>query len=148
MIERVPDWPERLAEYLDRRQRMAFAWGTHDCCRFACLGLVAQGCPDPMPVSARRYRSEDGAARAIARLGGTLDEAATRLSHAVGLRAVPVLMAGRGCPVLADMVLPDGSYAPALGLVGMDSRFAMFVHPTDGLLRSPATACRRAWSFD
>ena len=36
-------WEQRLDAYLAARREMAFAWGTHDCCRFACLGLAAQG---------------------------------------------------------------------------------------------------------
>ena len=147
-MNRRDDWPERLAEYLDARRRAPFQWGHFDCCRFCCAGLAVQGLPDPMPAAARRYKTERGALTMIRRLGGTLDEAGTRLAGRAGFKEIPVLMAGRGFPVLADMVLPDGTEAPALGLVSLDARFALFAHADGGLLQVPVTGCRRAWSLD
>ena len=34
-LHRLPDWPERLAAYLADQRPHRFAWGTHDCARFA-----------------------------------------------------------------------------------------------------------------
>jgi hypothetical protein len=35
MIARPANWPTLLAEYLEARRLMPFAWGTNDCCSFA-----------------------------------------------------------------------------------------------------------------
>ena len=34
-LTRVDGWPERLAEYLDRRALLPFSWGMQDCAMFA-----------------------------------------------------------------------------------------------------------------
>lgn len=140
---RSQDWPERLARYVAERKRTAFAWGVHDCCRFTCLGLVAQGLADPMPARLRRYRTARGARLAILRLGADLDAAATVLAAGAGLDEIGVRFAGRGFPVLADVVCADGGIEPALGLCM--GRVATFVHPVSGLVDLPLPACRRAW---
>ncbi len=140
---RSEGWEGRLAAYLETRKSMPFAWGSQDCCTFACAGLVAQGLPDPM-AGVRPYRTARGAAGAIGRLGGTLDEAATTL--AAGLHEIAPAFAGRGCVVLAD-IETDGDSEPALGLVGLDGTRAEFAGP-DGLVWRRLSDCRRAWGFD
>lgn len=37
---RLPDWPERLAAYIEQRRHVPFAWGDNDCASFA-AGAVA-----------------------------------------------------------------------------------------------------------
>lgn len=34
-MKRLPDWPMRLADYIESRHRMPFAWGSNDCAAFA-----------------------------------------------------------------------------------------------------------------
>jgi hypothetical protein len=40
-LQRLPDWPERLADYLAAMRPHRFAWGTHDCVRFAAGAIAA-----------------------------------------------------------------------------------------------------------
>ncbi len=145
-MKRAEGWEGRLANYLEERREMPFDWGTHDCCRFACAGLVAQGLPDPM-AGVRPYRTPRGAAGAIKRLGGTLDAAATTLADRTGLHEVAPAFAGRGCVVLADIETPTGDIEPALGLVNMDGTQALFAGE-GGLIWRRLADCRRAWGFD
>lgn len=40
---RLPDWPERLIEYIASREYRVFEWGKngHDCCSFGSGGVIA-----------------------------------------------------------------------------------------------------------
>ena len=144
-MKRINGWEGRLADYLEERRAMPFEWGAHDCCRFACAGLVAQGLPDPM-AGVRAYKTARGAAGAIKRLGGSLDDAATTLAANAGLHEVAPAFAGRGCVVLADIETPGGEIEPALGLVSLDGTQALFAG--DGLVWRQIKDCRRAWQFN
>ncbi len=146
MTARTEGWEGRLADYLSQREAMSFAWGKHDCCRFACAGLVAQGLADPMH-GVRAYKTARGAVGAIRRLGGNLDAAATTLAREAGLREIAPAFAGRGCVVLADVETPDGEIEQALGLVGLTGTRAMFAG-VDGLVWRRLADCVRAWGFD
>ena len=145
-MSRAEGWERRLASYLADRAAMPFAWGSHDCCRFACHGLAAQGTPDPM-AGVRPYSTARGAAGAIKRLGGTLDAAATKLAAKAGLHEIAPAFAGRGCVVMTEVEISPDTTEPALGLVGIDGTLAFFAG-IDGLVTYPMTACRRAWGFD
>ena len=145
MTARAEGWEGRLAEYLTGRD-IPFAWGSQDCCRFACAGLAAQGVTDPMH-GLRPYSTARGAAGAIRRLGGDLDAAATTLANKAGLREIAPAFAGRGCVVLAEVETPEGPVEPALGLVGLDGTRAMFAGH-GGLVWRLLSDCRRAWGFD
>lgn len=144
-LRRVIDWELRLAAYLAVSGMTRFEWGVHDCCRFACGGLVAQGLPDPM-ASVRAYSSERGAAAALRRLGGTLEAAAAVLSAEAGLVPVAPAFAGRGMVVLAEIESDGGAIAPALGLVGLDGRQALFAGDA-GLVTRRLKDCRLAWGI-
>lgn len=41
MMQRLPDWPERLAAYVEARRHRPFAWGSNDCVLFAAGALDA-----------------------------------------------------------------------------------------------------------
>ena len=125
---------------------MSFAWGKHDCCYFACTGLVVQGLQNPM-IGVSAYRTARGAVKAIKNLGGSLDTAATALALKVGLHEVKPAFAGRGCVVLTEVETPEGLIEPALGLVGLNGTIAQFAGGT-GLVWRPLADCRRAWGFD
>ncbi len=138
-------WEGRFDAYLAERRDMPFAWGAQDCCRFACLGLVAQGLPDPM-AGLRPYKTALGAAGAIKRLGGTLDKAATQLAERIGLVEIAPAFAKRGMPVLGDVETPEGEIEPALGLMALDGSTVFFAGG-DGLVWRRIADCRRAWGL-
>ncbi len=144
-MSRIEGWEHKLAAYFEA-QNVPFAWGSQDCCRFACGGLVAQGLADPM-AGLRSYKTARGAAGMIARLGGTLDIAATKAATKAGLREIAPAFAGRGCPVLANVETPDGKMNLAFGVVDLTGLTALFAG-TAGLVDRPLSECRRAWGFD
>ncbi len=49
-LRRLPDWPRRLDAYVDAHLDRAFAWGDHDCARFAAGAVQAiTGTMPPLP---------------------------------------------------------------------------------------------------
>lgn len=148
MIQRFDDWPEKLHYYLAERQSMPFVWGGHDCCSFASGAVAAQCGVDPMKSAYGRYKTARGAAGYISRNGGDLPAVAKRTMTDAGFLEVNPLMAGRGCIVMANVPSLDGD-APAVGVVGLDSRKALFVLiDTGGWFELPITECFLAWGFD
>lgn len=67
IITRLPDWPERLAAYLQASAGQRFAWGSHDCVRFAAGAVLAVTGRDLLPAQWHDRRS---AARLLRTLGG------------------------------------------------------------------------------
>jgi hypothetical protein len=150
IVRRHPDWPERLAEYIEGRKSAPFVWAGHDCCAFACGGVIVQSGVDPMKKAMGHYRTPRGAAGWIVRNGGSLMTVAVRLGEACGMRKIPVAMAGRGCVVLGTVRMETDNgviETPALGLVGMDSRFSLFAAKI-GFEPYPTRSCLAAWGFD
>jgi len=112
---RVPDWPSVLARHILDATDRDFAWGHHDCCTFACDGVLALTGRDPMFPARGLYRDEKRAAvilRAIG--GGGLPEAADVLMGAFEAPLVHPVFAQRGDLVLINApVFPGASLTPA-----------------------------------
>lgn len=148
MTPRFDDWPERLHDYLLERENMPVNWGVHDCCTFACGAIFEQCGVDPMETARGRYKKARGAIGWLRRNGGDLPTAAVKLGIAAGLPEISPLMAGRGCIVLAPVPIVGGELSPALGIVGLDSRRALFVtDETTGYFEIPVVDCSMAWGF-
>ena len=99
-LQRLPDWPERLAAYLQAAMPVQFAWGAHDCGHFADGAVHAVTGRRVLPAA---WADRAEAARMLRRMGG--------LVPTVGL-ALPMLataaMAQRGDVVLVQAPTPDG----------------------------------------
>lgn len=116
---RHPDWPERLASFIESRRQTPFAYGTHDCCAFA--GAAAEAITGTIPAAPFPYSTELGAQRLIVEHGG-LDNL---LTAALGEPVHPS-QAGRG-----DIVLADLESGPTAGLcIGRDCVFPAAVGVT------------------
>jgi len=147
MLKRLDDWPERLADYIKDARSKPLVWGTHDCVLFS-LGVleVLTGTIVTNPIRGT-YTSALGAAKRMRELyrASNLTEAADVFKLQYGINEVPLRTAQRGDIVEADVALPDGNgTSPALGIVDLDGRFALFVG-VDGLIRMRISDCRRAW---
>jgi len=131
---RRPDWPERLAEYVEARRAATFEWGVHDCCRFASGAVEAMTGDDPMGAFA--YRNEVGALRLV-HTAGSLDALVMRT---LGDPLEAVALAGRGDVVIAE--LENGS---TVGIcLGAD---CVFVSEA-GVTFRPLSMARVAWRID
>jgi hypothetical protein len=143
-VIRFEDWHARLGAHIKAALKRPFSWGDHDCCTFACNGIEAMTGVDPMAELRGRYSTAIGAARALKSFaGGGLDEAAEHIAGLLHSPEIPVLTASRGDCVLADVDTGSGR-APALGLVSLSGRAALFAGPS-GLTEIPLRNCRRAW---
>ena len=147
-MQRLHDWPERLAEYLKERVLMPLKWGTHDCCAFAAGAVHVQCDADPMEEIYGRYKTAKGAAWFISRNGGDLKSVVKTQAQKFGFPEISLFRAGRGCIVMASVPI-DGGEADALGVVGLDSRKALFVPSIAGVwYEVPVIECKIAWGFD
>jgi hypothetical protein len=134
---RRPDWPERLAAYIEACRRKPFAWGRFDCCGFVAGGVKALTGRDPMAAWRGLYTTE---AEALALLGvGGLAAAVAEGMAGIGAQEVPVPLAQRGDVVVLE--LPAGSSA---GLC--DGSHAFAAGPA-GLTRLPMSLAVRAWGY-
>lgn len=130
MIERLPDWEQRLHDYVAALEGAPFQWGKLDCALFAAGAVLAQTGVDLAAAFRGRYRTAGGSVRALRRFGaGTLEA-----TIAAALPAIEPAFARRG-----DIVMADGIAGVAVG------PRALFVGDVDG---APGwvTLGRSAWS--
>lgn len=145
-LSRFDDWPEILAAHLRAAMAREFAWGAHDCCTFACDGVLAMTGLDPMAPARGRYTDEARAAVVLRELGGGgLPEAADFLMAGLGAPAIAPAFAQRGDMILIDAPLLGGVRGWCMGLIGLDGRVA--VAAPKGLSFFPARQAARAWSI-
>lgn len=131
---RFPDWPVRLAAFVEARRERAFSWGDSDCCLFVCDGIEAMTGVDPGARWRGLYASEKGARRLLRDNGGVIGLA----TLAFGAPFVAAL-AGRGDVVLIDT--PDGD-ALALCVGNVTAAQGM-----NGIEFQPITAAKVAWKI-
>ena len=139
MTVRLPDWPERLAAYVESRRSMPFAWGANDCVTFAAGAIHATTGRPLATLLPAVWSNADQAARALAAAGDML----AAVTRALG-RPWPAwraVHAPRGAVVAADQ--PDGL---TLG-VSMGNRHWCGPGRT-GLVWRPMVEVRLAWPLE
>lgn len=131
---RFPDWPVRLAAFVEARRERAFSWGESDCCLFVCDGVVAMTGVDPGARWRGLYSTEKGARRLLRDNDGVSGLAAL----AFGVPVVAAL-AGRG-----DVVLIDTPSGEALALcIGAN----IAAQGECGIEFHPVGAAKAAWKI-
>lgn len=96
-MQRLPDWPARLATFIEARRERAFSWGDSDCCLFVCDAIEAMTGTDP-GVRWRGLYASEKSARRVLRDNGGVDGIATLVLGP----AMPSPLAARGDVVLID----------------------------------------------
>ena len=142
MLKRHEDWQTRLHTHITECSRTPFEWGKHDCALFVADAILAHTGVDVAADFRGKYSDEKGAMATIAKVTGgkTVEDAAVYAANKHGLKELPsVLFAQRG-----DMVIFDGAEGPAVGIVCLNGREALFVGPA-GLRKVKVAKCRRAW---
>lgn len=120
-MNRLEDWPTRLAQFIEARRERPFSWGESDCCLFVCDGIEAMTGTDPAARWRGLYQSEKGARRVLRDNGGVTGLATLIL----GVPVQPAL-AGRGDVVLIDtpggqaLALCVGPNIAAQGVSGIE----------------------------
>ncbi len=134
-MQRLPDWPERLAAYLAEQRPHRFAWGAQDCARFAAGAVLAiTGCQ----VLFVQWSDKAEAARLLRHLGGL--QAA--VSQVLPQLAAPAL-AQRGDVVLAQHRVADGRARRQFLAVADGPR--CWVPSVTGLHSVPMAFAAQAW---
>lgn len=105
-MQRLEDWPTRLAEFIEARRERAFCWADSDCCLFVCDAIEAMTGADPGARWRGLYSTEKGARRVLRDNGGVAGIATLVLGQ-----PAPSALAGRG-----DVVLIDTPHGEALAL--------------------------------
>lgn len=106
-MTRRTDWPERLAQAVDRGGRAGWQWGVHDCCTWTADVVAAMTGQDPLADIRGRWRTAAGAGRMLRRLGGLQAAVSARL----GPPLPALVLAQRG-----DVVLLHTPQGDALGV--------------------------------
>lgn len=132
---RLPDWEQRLIEYLTPLMEAAeFRWGQLDCALFVADAVLDMTGEDIAAPFRGRYSTAVGSARALKRYGsGDLKSTFDTL-----LPARPIGYARRG-----DVVMSDGAVGICMGA------FALFIGERDGfdaLYRCDRSEWSHAWS--
>ncbi|GLC97860.1 hypothetical protein Tamer19_72690 [Cupriavidus sp. TA19] len=105
-MQRLEDWPTRLAEFIEARRERAFSWSESDCCLFVCDAIEAMTGTDPGARWRGLYTTEKGARRVLRDNGGVRGIATLVLGA-----PVPTALAGRG-----DVLLIDTPHGEALAV--------------------------------
>lgn len=134
-VQRLPDWPERLAAFIDGRRCVPFAWGRNDCVLFAADALHTVTGQDPLAAVRGQWASEAQALQVLRHHRGLAWAVLATLgrplrSAALAPRGAVVLARMRGLPILGVQL---GAVWCAPGPCGLEFR--------------PAAEVRLAWGF-
>jgi len=133
VLNRLPDWPERLATFIEARRTMPFRWGQNDCCLLAADAVEAITGHDLAAPWRGTYATEAEAETLLASLGGM-----EALVQSVGLHSVRSAYAQRG-----DVALVEVGNTRALGVV-LGTTVA--VPGPDGLNFAPIGTAKATWA--
>lgn len=134
---RRENWPTELANYIEKRSKMPFAWGTNDCCTFACSWIHILVGFDPSTEF--NYATARQAAKLLKDEGG-VEAIAAKICAQWGWPECPPLQAARG-----DVVLVDTPKGAALGIC-LGARCAF--PGMDGVTYKLTGEVRRAWRIN
>jgi hypothetical protein len=135
---RLPDWEQRLADFIAENRDRPFAWGEWDCILFACAAAAAITGEDKAAEYRGRYTTERGARAILREIGaGTL----LRTVNANFTRKPPAF-AQRG-----DLVWHAGCVGVCLGKAAafLTEPDAMAAARMGQLVMIPRAEWSRAW---
>ena len=132
-LTRLPDWPERLADYIARHRAARFDWGACDCALFAAGDVqVVTGC-DVLPA---RWSSRADAVRLLRAAGGLV----------AAVDAVLPRLASPALAQRADIVLVQASaQRPARRWLAVCDGARAWAPAREGLQPAPLAAAVCAW---
>ncbi len=133
-MRRLTDWPERLHAYLQQCASTQFAWGSHDCARFAAGAVHAITGRDVLPAD---WRDKAQAVEVLRLLGGLVPAVDASLARLPDAR-----MAQRGDVVLVEADAKHGAHRRWLA-VCEGARWC--AAGPDGLVIGPMQSAVMAW---
>jgi hypothetical protein len=144
-MQRIPSWPRRLHQLIESSQTITFEWGRYDCALFVCAAIREITGVD-VGLSYRGTYQDEAGAEAIFLAGfADLGAFAASIAAANSMPEVQVTFARRGDVVWVDNGIDENpSPYGALGIVGLDGRFAVCMSET-GTKRVHMRRWKRAW---
>jgi len=139
---RLPDWEERLSDYIRANMDRPFEYGQHDCILFSCGAVEAVTGQDPASEDRGAYADVEGAKETLKGWPGkTLLKAVDSV-----FERKPVGLAQRG-----DLVWFKGSVGVCYGSIAMfvgEERIADVagVRMREGLISIPRGQWEKAWA--
>jgi hypothetical protein len=132
---RLPDWEQRLSDFIADNMTKPFAWGEHDCALFGTACAAELTGTDEAAIFRGKYSTREGSALALRQYGkGTLLKTLDDL-----YQRKPVAFAQRG-----DLVWSAGAVGVCDGakawFVGQDGDF-------EGLVTVPRREWTKAWAI-
>jgi len=109
-MKRYIDWPDRLLDFISKRDRTGLSWGESDCCLFACDAIQAMNGSDPGYWFRGKYNTRKEAFKLLKRFGGGgLTETTERIMGEMHYPEIKSIKANSGDMVLIDVenVHPD-----------------------------------------
>ena len=134
-VQRLPDWPERLAVYLQQGRHKAFSYGVNDCATFAAGALAAMTGASPAQWLPGRWDDEVQALDVLRHVGGL--RGGSRLMLGRPTLGPAAALVGRGAVVCVR--LPEATLGVAAG------NGCWCAPGAHGLVWRPMTEVRRAW---
>ncbi|HZP31886.1 MAG TPA: hypothetical protein VFB23_00890 [Candidatus Acidoferrales bacterium] len=145
-MKRFEDWPTRLDEFIDSRRNAPFAWGSNDCCLFACDAVLAMTGEDLAADFRGKYSDARGAIHVLRDfLKGIGDDApliealAVHIARIREIKEIAPRFAQRG-----DVVLFEDAHGETLGLVSLAGDDILAPGESE-LVRIPISSVLRAW---
>lgn len=141
-LRRSHDWPTRLHAAFDARRKQPFEWGKNDCSIFAADLVLAMTGTDLAEQWRGSYSDALGAARILAKFGGTVSGLLDSIAANFGMTPlISVKYAQRGDVVEVGEIW-TGDSGPAVGIC-----FGAWtvVPGKNGAEMVPTLKCRRAW---
>jgi hypothetical protein len=140
-MTRVKQWEKVLAAQLKAARSKSFEWGVFDCCLFAADVVQALTGVDLMSEFRGKYDTELSAYRLIRTSGGDdLYAAVSKQTTAQGMTEINPRTAQRG-----DLVLVNSADRQAMGVVGLDGRFAVCAAMPSGVTLVAMPDWLHAW---
>lgn len=131
---RLADWPDRLAQHIEKWRNRKFRWGTSDCSMFVLQAEKAMCGESRFQDFVGSYSSEKGSVEALSEIG----EGSLEATVDARLQSIPIKMAKRG-----DVALIETQDGDALSLVIGNQIAAM---SKQGLVFMPLSAAKKVWS--
>lgn len=134
---RLPDWPERLDEYLTAAEKRPFSWADFNCVLFAAEGVAAMTGVD-LSAPYRGPKSMRGWLGFVRRHAGDVEGLVTKM---LGPPLPSIKRAMRGDVVL----MPAKVIGCDMDALGLCLGKSVAILTTDGLAAAPMKLSGKAW---
>jgi hypothetical protein len=146
-MQRYADWPDRLTDFIAKRDTSPFKWGVSDCSLFAFDAINVMNGSDPAYWFRGKYTTQKQAFKLLKKFsGGKLPEAVERAMKEMSYPEINPNEANSGDLVLIDV---ENVHPDAFGLTAaiMACPEVAIAQGKDGLVYVDNPDIERAWAI-